>query len=154
MINECKKIFTSFSHAMRFRNAACTHWERNSTNKTKIHSPRRVTCALRKQNQSQREHNKKKNKKNIQQHRMNWTEYSICSAIINDYKSDCICTQSSEEICFTKSTKRRSMPLIKDTTSRGQHSKLTKGIVDCILFSFKLKIGQYQKPRMFNAEGS
>lgn len=38
-------------------------------------------------------------------------------AIINDYKSDCICTQSSEEICFTKSTKRRSMPLIKETNT-------------------------------------
>lgn len=64
-----------------------------------------------------REEEIKSKEKSEKEKKKNTSEYSICSAIINDYKSDCICTQSSEEICFTKSTKRRSMPLIKETNT-------------------------------------
>ena len=64
------------------------------------------TCVCARERSGNRTNHKAKQQ---QKQKRNEAKYSICSAIINDYKSDCICTQSSEEICFTKSTKRRSM---------------------------------------------
>lgn len=107
--------------------------DRNDTQSTQKYIHRSTfTCAQETERITERKKKTKiKNKRNE-------TKYSICSAITNDYKSDCICTQSFRKIHFTKSTKRRS---IKDTNFTWLMRKKDKSQTNMFTLHFNKELG-------------